>query len=196
MKDIVEMARGLGDEIAHNLKIPVYFYGYAALRHDRQELPAVRRGGYKRLKEEIGSAIRHPDYGESVLHPRGGAMAVGVRDFLIAFNVNLSSNDLDAARHIAKLTRETHGGLPGVRAIGVSLKSRGIVQVSINVIDHRETTLREVMDFVSRKAGEMGIGIKEGELIGLVPRDAIFPNMKAYLKLPNFDGKKVLNNYL
>ena len=196
IKEAVELARSLGDEIAHNLKLPVYFYGYAVLRHDRRELPAVRRGGYRRLKEEVTKAERHPDYGEPELHPRGGAVAIGVRDFLIAFNINLDSSDVNIAKEIAKSIREKHGGLAGVRAIGIPLESRGVVQVSINVTDHRETTLKEIMDSVSKRAKDRGINIKEGEIVGLVPKDALFPNMKEYLKLQHFDGRKVLNNYL
>ena len=196
LKETVEVARSLGDEIAHDLKVPVYFYGHAALNPERRELPDVRRGGYQKLKEDIVNASRHPDYGEPILHKSGGAVAIGVRDLLIAFNVNLDSGDLAAAKDIAKAIREKHGGLAGVRAIGVPLEGKGIVQVSINITDHRETTLKEVMDMVSKKALEKGISVREGEIVGLVPKDAVFPNIKAYLKLSQFDGKKVLNNYL
>ena len=196
ISETVEIARSLGDQIAHNLNVPIYFYGYAALNPEREDLPDVRRGGYKKLKEEISSASRHPDYGEPKLHPSGGATAVGVRDFLIAFNIDLDSKNIQAAKAIAKAVRERHGGLPGVRAIGVSLESREIVQVSMNIVSHRETTLKEVMDFVSKKAAESGINIRGGEIVGLIPKDAVFPNMKNYLKLSNFDGKKILNNYL
>ena len=194
--ETVELARGLGDEIAHSLKIPVYFYGSSALRHDRHNLPAVRHGGYQALKEEIASPERQPDYGPEELHPRGGAVAIGVRDFLIAFNVNLDSDNLDAAKEIARAIREKHGGLPGVRAIGVTLESKGLVQVSMNITDHRETTLKEVMDFVIERAKRKGIAIKEGEIVGMIPKDAIFPNIKGYLKLPRFVGSKIVNNYL
>ena len=196
MDETVEMARSLGDEIAHNLKLPVYFYGYAAMHPERRELPDVRRGGWAKLKEEIKSAARHPDYGEPVLHKKGGAVAIGVRNFLIAFNINLHSSDLEAAKAIAKSVREAHGGLSGVRAIGVLLKSKDIAQISMNLIDHRETTLKEIMDHVKKVAAERDITIKGSELVGLIPRDAVFPNMKQYLKLDEFDGKKVLNNYL
>lgn len=196
VEEVVELARTLGDELAHYLKLPVYFYGYAALRHDRTELPDVRRGGYQKLKEEINLSGRQPDYGVPHLHPKGGAVAVGVRDFLIAFNINLKSDDLAAAKDIARSVREKHGGLPGLRAIGVPLEGRKIVQVSMNVTDHRETTLREIMDIVKQKASEKGIAVLEGEIVGLVPRDAVFPKMKEYLKLKRFDDKNVVNNYL
>jgi len=195
-KEAVELSRGLGDEIAHNLKVPVFFYGYSALRHDRRELPAVRKGGYVKLKEEIATSERHPDYGKEELHPGAGAVAIGVREFLIAFNVNLDTSNLEAAREIARSCRESHGGPAGLRAIGVPLASRGIVQIAMNVTDHRETTLKDVMDFVSNRALERGIRVREGEIVGMVPRDAIFPNMKQYLKLQNFDGRMILNNYL
>lgn len=195
-EEVVEFARGLGSDISHKFNLPVYFYGYAALRHDRSELPEVRKGGYHALKDEISHASRHPDYGEAKLHPRAGAVAIGVRDFLIAFNINLDSNDLEAAKEIAKNVRAPHGGLPGLRAIGVPLKSRGIVQVSMNITDHRETTLKEVFDLVSERASNKGLRLLESELVGLIPADAVFPKMKEYLKLKHFDDRKILNNYL
>lgn len=196
MEEVVELARSLGDKIAHDLKIPVYLYGEAALRPDRRNLADVRRGGYERLNEEMGSATRHPDYGESKLHPQAGAVAIGVRDFLIAFNVNLETKDVTIAHEIAKNIREKHGGLPGVRAIGVFLKSRGIAQVSMNITEHRKTGLYDVMSFIKESADEMEVKIRNSEIIGLIPKDAVFPKMKEYLKLEDFSERKILNSYL
>jgi len=196
MEEVVELSMSLGDRIAYDFKIPVYLYGEAALRPDRKNLANVRRGGYLKLKQEINSPERHPDYGEAKLHPKAGAVAIGVRDFLIAFNVNLETKDLSIAHEIAKSIREKHGGLPGVRAIGVPLKSRGIVQVSMNITEHKKTSLFEVMKFIKERVNELEVKIRNGEIIGLVPRDAVFPKMKEYLMLDDFSERKILNTYL
>ncbi len=196
MNETVEVARSLGDRIAHDFKIPVYLYGEASLRPERKNLAHVRRGGFEKLAEEIGSAERHPDYGEAKLHERAGAVSIGARDFLIAFNVNLDTKDLTIAHDIAKSIREKHGGLPGVRAIGVSLKSKGIVQVSMNITEHRKTGLYDVMSFIKDRAEELEVKIRGGELIGLIPRDAVFPKIKEYLMLEDFSERKILNSYL
>ena len=196
MKGVIELASGLGDRIAHELKVPVYLYGEAALRPERKNLADVRRGGFAKLREEIKSAARHPDYGEEKLHPLAGATSVGARDFLIAFNVNLQSKDLSIAHEIAKNIREKHGGLPGVKAIGVFLPSKGIVQVSLNITEHRKTGLYEVMSFIKEMAEEMDVKIRKGEIVGLIPKDAVFPKIKEYLMLDDFSERKILNTHL
>jgi len=196
MKETVELARSLGDRIAHDLKIPVYLYGEAALHPERKNLADVRRGGFGKLAEEIKSKERHPDYGEAKLHERAGAVAVGARDFLIAFNVNLETKDLTIAHDIAKSIREKHGGLPGVKAIGVPLQSKGIVQVSINITEHRKTGLYDVMSFIKDRADELEVKVRSSEIVGLIPKDAIFPKIREYLNLEDFSERKILNSYL
>lgn len=193
-KELVGLANELGKELWEKLKLPVYFYGEAAKRPERKELPNVRRGGYHLLKEEIDRPERKPDVGHG-LHPTAGAVAVGVRDFLIAFNVNLETNDLDIARSIAKNIREKSGGLPGVRALGVALPSRGLTQVSVNVIDHQKTSLKKLFDEISKWAAEYEVQIENSEVVGLLPQSAAFPDMAKYLKLVSFSEKMILESY-
>ncbi len=182
VKETVKLAREFGKDAAAKLALPVYFYGEAALIPERKELPDVRRGGYFLLQQEIDKPHRKPDIGHG-LHVTAGAVAVGVRDFLIAFNVNLDTRDLDIAKSIAKNIREKSGGLPGVRALGIDLKSKGITQVSINLTDHKMTSLKQVFDEVKKWAKEYQVKIINSEVVGILPKDAIFSEMSEYLKL-------------
>ncbi|MCX5750355.1 MAG: glutamate formimidoyltransferase [Candidatus Saganbacteria bacterium] len=196
MEDAIATSKELGREIWEKLQIPVYFYGESAELPYRKNLANIRRGGYFRLKNEIHLPERTPDIGNNELHPTCGAVAIGARALLIAFNINLDSNDLETAKIIAKNVRETHGGLPGVKALGVYLKSRDLVQVTMNITDHKETSLKEVFDAVKVKADELGTDILESELIGLIPQEAYFPDMETYLKIADFSPKKVLEKSL
>ncbi|MBU0502662.1 MAG: glutamate formimidoyltransferase [bacterium] len=182
MSDVLCLAHELGQELWEKISLPVYFYGEAAKIPERRELPYVRKGGYESLREEIFEPHRIPDLGEG-LHASAGVVAVGVRDFLIAFNVNLKTDNLDIAKSIAKSIREKSGGLAGVRALGIPLYSRGITQVSINVCDHRTTSLQAVFDEVKKWATEYQIEILESEIVGLVPEEAVFEGMVEHLKL-------------
>jgi glutamate formiminotransferase len=195
IEETVKIAREFGEDLFAKLALPVYFYGEAAKIPEHRELPYVRRGGYFALQKEIGEPHRRPDVGHG-LHVTAGAAAVGVRDFLIAFNVNLDTTDLDIAKSIAKNIREKNGGLPGIRALGVELKSRGVTQVTINVTDHKMTSLKRVFDEVSRWAKEYNVDILESELVGMVPKEAVFSSMKDCLKLTHFSEKQVLENRL
>ena len=192
MKEAAEFARELGRDIWGKLKIPVYYYGEAAEIAERRDLPYVRKGGFTVLKNEINERHRIPDLGKE-LHQTAGAVAIGARNFLIAYNVNLATNDLDIARSIAKNIREKSGGLKGVRALGLELKSRGITQVSINIIDHKETSIIQVFDQVKTWAKEYEVEIIGSELVGLIPKEACFPDMKEYLKMNNFTDELILN---
>lgn len=182
VEETVKLAREFGKDVVAKLALPVYFYGEAALIPERKELPEVRRGGYFLLQKEIDKPHRKPDIGHG-LHVTAGAVAVGVRDFLIAFNVNLDTRDPDIAKSIAKNIREKNGGLPGVRALGVELKSKGITQVTINLVDHKKTSLKQVFDEVKKWAKEYQVEILNSEIVGMIPKDAAFPGMKEYLKL-------------
>lgn len=195
MRETAALARELGEELWKKLNLPVYFYGEAALIKERRELSFVRRGGYAALKNEIDLPHRRPDTGKG-LHFSAGATAVGARNFLIAFNVNLKSNALDIAKSIASNIREKSGGLPGVRALGVEIRSRGITQVTINIVDHQKTSLAKVFDEVKKWADEYEVKILESEIIGLIPSAAAFSGMKEYLKLKNWSEKIIIDNYL
>ncbi|MDD4178892.1 MAG: glutamate formimidoyltransferase [Candidatus Margulisbacteria bacterium] len=195
MKETVGLAHDLGKELWHKLSLPVYFYGAAAKIKQRKDLPYVRKGGYAALQREIGLSERKPDVGRG-LHATAGAVAVGARDFLIAFNINLDSTDPDLAGSIARNIRESHGGLPGVRAIGVELRSRNLTQVSINIVDHKKTSMKKVFDEVHKWAKEYKVEIVESEIVGLIPAGVVFEGMRDYLKLKKLSENIIIDTYL
>ena len=174
MDDCVAIAHQTGQRIWQELSIPVYFYERAALRPDRARLEHVRGKGFESLRHEIAiDPDRAPDVGAPRLHESAGAIAVGARPFLIAFNVNLRTNNLAAARRIARLIRERDGGLPFVKALGFELQSRGLVQVSMNLIDYQQTAISRAFEAVSQAARAEGVEIASTEIVGLVPRAAL-----------------------
>ena len=176
MDEAVELARAFGARIAERFDLPVYLYAQAALRGDRIKLADVRRGQYEGLRGEIGQNGREPDLGPARMHPSAGAVAVGARPFLIAWNINLDSADVELAKRIARRVRESGGGLPKVQANGFSVEEgdRGDplpsrAQVSMNLLDFRTTPLWRVWETVRAEAAEDGIELHESELIGLAP---------------------------
>jgi glutamate formiminotransferase / 5-formyltetrahydrofolate cyclo-ligase len=169
MDEAVELARAFGKRIAARFDMPVYLYAEAATRSERVKLADVRRGQYEGLKEEIDHRGREPDFGPSRMHPSAGAVAVGARPFLIAYNINLESPDKDLAVRIARRIRESGGGLPRVQANGFFIEELGRAQVSMNVLDFRTTPLWRVWETVRAEAADDGIELAESELIGLAP---------------------------
>ena len=196
MKDAVDAAHRFGHTFGKKNKIPVYFYGEAALEPRRRELPDLRKGGYEGLKVRLDDPLWVPDAGPSYFNPRGGATAVGAREPLIAFNINLATDDLQAAKKIAHSIRQSSGGLHCVRAIGVPLKSRNVVQVSMNLTNYKVTPLRTVFDAVKEKAFSYGIQILESELVGLIPENALKGISAEYLQLSNFCAECIIETHL
>jgi glutamate formiminotransferase len=193
----VELAHRAGRRIWGELGIPVYFYEAAALRPDRSRLEDVRRGQFEGLRiAALTDATKAPDIGGPSLHPTAGAVIVGARKFLIAYNINLRTPDLDIAKAIAKRIRASSGGLPAVKALGVVLPSRGIVQVSMNLTDFEQTPVHVVFLEVTRLAAEYGVEVEESELIGLMPRKALEMAAAGLLKLSDFDPSRVIENRL
>ncbi|MEO5704073.1 MAG: glutamate formimidoyltransferase [Candidatus Limnocylindrales bacterium] len=172
--DCVALARSFGARIAERFGIPVYLYARASTRPDRVRLADVRRGGYEAVRDEIGAAAadRLPDFGPARTHPRAGAVAIGARPFLIAWNINLDSDDVEVAKRIARQIRESGGGLPGVQGNGFMIEELDAAQVSMNLLDFERTPMWRVFDEVARLAAEEGVGILESELIGLAPQAA------------------------
>jgi len=173
--DVVDVARAFGERIATRLEIPVYLYARAAQRPDRERLADVRRGQYEGLKVEIEQNGREPDFGPRRMHPSAGAVAVGARPFLIAYNINLDADDVDLAKRIARRVRESGGGLPKLQANGFEVREpeRGHplrAQVSMNLLDFAVTPLWLVWDAVRELAAEDGVHLAESELIGLAPQ--------------------------
>ena len=169
MTDVVEMARAFGERLAVRFEVPVYLYANAALRPDRVKLADVRRGQYEGLKAEIDQRGREPDFGPARMHPSAGAVAVAARPFLIAYNINLASEDVDLAKRIARRVRESGGGLPKVQANGFWIEELRRAQVSMNLLDFETTPLWAVWETVRELAAEDGVELAESELIGLAP---------------------------
>ena len=169
MDDCVELAHEFGRRVAERFDLPVYFYANAATRPERAKLADVRRGQYEGLREEIAQHGREPDVGPARLHPSAGAVAVGARPFLIAYNINLASEDVELAKRIARRVRESGGGLPRVQANGFWIEELRRAQVSMNVLDFGTTPLWLVWETVREVAAEDGVELAESELIGLAP---------------------------
>jgi glutamate formiminotransferase len=196
MKDAVDLAHLFGRQLYERFDIPVYFYGYAAMVPWRNELADVRRGGYEALARKMTNREDAPDVGKPEFNARAGATAVGARELLVAYNINLECADLRLVQKIASQIREKSGGLKHVRAIGVILKSRGIAQVSINLTNCKKMPLKAIYDEVETLAAERGIEILESELIGLVPKCAFAGTNPKYLKLKDFDKQRLLETHL
>jgi glutamate formiminotransferase len=195
MTDAVQMAHTFGLAFSERFQVPVYYYGEAALTSSRRELSALRKGGYESLRERFHDPEWRPDAGPLCFNERAGATAVGARRPLIAFNINLRSDNLQLAREIAATIRESGGGLPHVKALGVYLKSRGLAQVSMNLTDYRITSLRTVFERVRWEAGRRDTDILESELIGLIPKAALADITADELKLKDFSDRKILESY-
>ena len=197
MEDCVGLAVQLGERVWRELRVPVYFYEAAARRPDRVNLANIRRGRFEKLRDEVRiNPARLPDFGEAALHPTAGACVIGARKFLIAFNINLATTDIEIARKIASQIRYSSGGLPSVKALGLYLTSRGHAQVSINLTDFEVTPLCAVFEAARVEAEGCGVRISGVELIGLIPRKALEAAPGCDLHFENFHPDLVLENRL
>jgi len=197
LDDCATLAHEAGKRIAEGLSIPVFFYEKAALRPDRVNLEDVRRGGLELIREQIGPVPeRAPDVGPFLVHETAGAIAVGARPFLIAFNINLKTNDLKIARQIARNVRARTGGLPFVKALGFELLTRSLVQVSMNLVNYGVTGLTQAYNAVQREGQKVGVEIAGTEIVGLVPQDALDRRADYFAKLENFSEDLILENRL
>ena len=196
MADAVRIAHRVGQAIAAAHTLPVYFYGAAATRPERTAVREIRRSEYEGLAARLNTPGGWPDAGPAVFVPRRGGAMVGARDILVAYNVWLDSRDLGAARDIARAVRESSGGLPAVQALGVSLERRGLVQVSMNLLDYRLTGIASAYDAVTAEATGRGITIRRSELVGLAPRAAFEGRAPETVGLPNLPDSAYLETYL
>ena len=197
MDDCVAVAHQAGRRIASELSIPVFFYERAALRPDRVNLEDVRRGALELLREQIATEpARTPDAGPLMVHETAGATAVGARPFLIAFNINLKTRDITIARQIARTIRARHGGLPFVKALGFELGTRGLVQVSMNLVNYEATGMTAAYNAVRDETSRLGVEIAGTEIVGLVPAAALDRSAEYFQKLENFSEDKILENRL
>jgi glutamate formiminotransferase len=174
----------------------VYLYERAATAPHRRNLADVRRGEFEGFPEKMRDPLWRPDFGPARVHPTAGCVAVGARPFLIAFNVNLATDDLETARAIARAVRESSGGLPAVKAMGVLLEERRQAQVSMNLTDFRVTPLRRAYDAVRREADARGAAVAGSEIVGLVPEEALFEGAAETLRLEGFTPDRILERRL
>jgi glutamate formiminotransferase/formiminotetrahydrofolate cyclodeaminase len=193
MEECVELARRLGKRIADELKIPVYLYEQAATRPERVDLGNIRKGEFEGLREEIRrDPARAPDFGKPEIHPTAGATVVGARFPLIAYNINLNTTDLNIAKKIAKAIRFKDGGFRYVKALGFEIREKNCVQVSINMTNYQGTPLYRVFEMVKREAERYGVMIKESEIVGLCPINALLDSAIYYLQLDTFKLDQIL----
>lgn len=197
MARCVELAHTLGRRVAAELDMPVYYYEEAATQARRRDLETLRRGGLEGLGAAIGVDLsRAPDVGPRRLHPTAGAIAIGARRGLIAYNVHLATTDVTVARAIARRLRASSGGLRGVKALGLELAGTGETQVSMNLTNYRAGTIVTVMDIIRAEAARRGVAVTRSEVVGLVPLDALLDAAAAFLQLDPSSPDQVLERRL
>jgi glutamate formiminotransferase len=197
MEECVQLARQCGERLWQELGIPVYLYEKAATRPERENLAAVRKGQFEGIREEIQhNPDRHPDFGEARVHPTAGITAVGARPPLIAYNVNLGTSNIEIANKIARAVRHQNGGLRYVKALGFELKDRGIVQVSMNMVNYQGTPLFRAFELIKREAERFGVPVLGSEIVGLVPQEALSQVADFYLQLEGFNQNQILEHRL
>ena len=198
MEECVALADELARDIAEKLAIPVYLYEEAAKIPTRRALPDIRKGQYEGLKTEISKPERKPDYGPARMHPNAGATVVGARQFLIAYNINLDTADVNIAKKIANCIREAKGGFKYVRAMGISVDVHGreVAQVTINMVNYQGTPLFRVFETVKNEAARYGVNVIGSEIIGMTPMQAMLDVAEYYLRLDGFERKQVLEDSL
>ncbi len=192
-EDCVKLARELGKRVGEELQIPVYMYGEAALLENRKSLENIRSKSFQfeELKASIGDASWKPDFGPAKVGP-AGASIIGARDFLIAYNVNLNTQDKTIGRKIAKALRAKDGGFTFVKALSFFLEDKKMIQISMNLTNYRKTPIHRVFELVKLEAARYGVSVVESEVVGLVPLEAMIEATKFYLQLNGFKGDQIL----
>lgn len=193
MEDCIHLAEKVGERVARELDIPVYLYERAARRPERRNLADVRRGEYEGIKAEMGvNPDRNPDFGAPKMHATAGATVVGARPPLVAFNVNLASDNVKIAKAIAKTVRESSGGLPAVKGLGMMLEATNQAQISMNMVDFNITGLHTVFQAIKQEAEKHGVAVANSEIIGLLPAKALIDVAVHCLSLKDFSPEQVL----
>lgn len=191
MEEVVQLAWEFGKELGRE-GVPVFFYEEAATQPERRELPSIRKGEYEGLPEKLRDHHWTPDEGPQIFNPKSGATVVGARFPLVAYNVNLKTEDLAMAKEIAKKVRFKDGGFAHVRAIGVDLKEKAMVQVSMNLTNYRVTNIPQVFEFIKREALQRGVEVDGSEIVGLVPLGVFEGIAQYYLRYPEFSVRQVI----
>jgi glutamate formiminotransferase len=196
MDECIELSKEVGKRIGEELKIPVYLYERSATKPQRENLADIRKGEFEGFFEKIKSPEWVPDFGPDEVHPTAGVVAVGAREYLIAFNVNLGTNDIKIAEAIAKAVRNSSGGYRFVKAIGVDLREKGIVQVSMNMTNYKKSPLYRVFETIKSEADRYGVKVVGSEIIGMIPMDTLLQTAKFYLKIDDITDDKVIEDKL
>ncbi|HPG59228.1 MAG TPA: glutamate formimidoyltransferase [Candidatus Wallbacteria bacterium] len=196
MNECIELAKETAGVISAKYNLPIFLYEAAATSPDRQNLANIRKGEYEGWFEKIKDPKWKPDFGPSEVHPTAGASVFGAREYLIAFNVNLDTSDIKIADKIARAVRGSSGGLVNVKGMGVELSGRGIVQVSMNLVNYKKTPIFRVFEMVRLEAARYGVNVVGSELIGMAPMEALIQCADYYLRIEDFDIKQVIENNL
>lgn len=191
-EEAIEMSKELGKRIGEELNIPIFLYEKSATATHRQNLAVVRKGQYEGMADKLKDEMWAPDFGPNELNVKAGVTAIGVRMPLVAFNVNLDTDDLSIAKKIAKAIRGSSGGYRHCKALGIEITERNIVQVSINMVDYTRTPLYRVFDTIEREANRYGVNVIGSEIIGLVPMAALIDCADYYLKIEDFSHSQIL----
>ena len=192
MDEAVELATDVASEAAYRFGLPVYLYEQAASAVHRMNLAEVRRGQFEGLEQKMQDPLWKPDFGPCAPHPTAGASIIGARKYLIAWNVQLDTDNLELATSIARRVRASSGGFPCVKALGIALKQTGKVQVSMNLTDYTQTPMHEVFECIRREAADKGVAILDSELIGMLPLEALAQTTAHYLQLRDFNRERVI----
>lgn len=192
MQECIDLSKQLGKRIADELEIPVYLYEKSATSPERESLSNIRKGEFEGFFEKIKDPKWAPDFGPTKVHPTAGVMAVGAREFLIAYNVNLNTTNLSIAKKIAKAVRHSSGGFRYVKAIGVELSDKGMVQVSMNMTNYNKSPLFRVFEVVKREAARYGVSVVSSEIVGMVPMQALLNVARYYLQLDDFTVERIV----
>lgn len=194
MSECVEYSKILGKRIGEELQIPVFLYEKSATATHRENLSEIRKGQFEGFFEKIKDPMWKPDFGPDQVHPTAGVTAVGAREYLIAFNVNLGTNRIEIAEKIAKAVRHISGGYRYVKAIAVELKDKNLVQVSMNMTNYRKSPLFRVFETIRREAQRYGVSVVGTEIIGMVPMQAMLEVAQYYLQLDDFGINRIIEN--
>ena len=197
VEECVELSKRVGKRVAEEADLPVFLYEDSATAKYRQNLAKIRKGQFEGMAEKVKEEKWCPDFGGARIHPTGGVVAVGARPPLIAFNINLATDNVEIAKNIANIIREVKGGFKCVKAMGLLLEERNVAQVSINMTNYSITPLHRVLELVRREAARYGVNVIGTEVIGLAPMRAFLDAAEYYLQIEDFDpDNQVIENHL
>lgn len=194
MEEAIDISKQVAREASEKYGLPLFLYEESATQPNRKNLASIRKGQFEGMAEKIKAPEWTPDFGPPKIHPTAGVTAVGARMPLVAFNVNLDSDNLEIADQIAKRVRHSNGGLPYCKALGIALKERGIVQVSMNMTDYTKTALYRSFELIKIEAGRYGVNVVGSEIVGLVPMGALIDTAVYYLGIEDFSIEQVLEH--